>query len=140
MPQKNNIRVVIDNNCWISFLIGRRLSNLVDLLSNERITLVICNELLDELRDVTSRPKFVKYFKKEDVSSLIEFMQIIGESVEPQRSVNVCRDSSDDYLLALAVEGNAQYLITGDADLLVVKNIGSCQIIDVNTFEHLVIG
>ena len=110
MPRKSKLRVNVDTNCWISFLIGRRLSRLVDLLSNERIQLVLCNELLEEIRDVTSRPKFAKYFPKEDVESLIEFMQLIGEVFEPQQQVAICRDEADDYLLALAIEAKANYL------------------------------
>lgn len=138
MRRRTKIRVVVDNNCWISFLIGRRLAKLVDLLSNERVILVICNELLAELRDVTSRPKFVKYFNPSDVESLIEFMQIISETVEPQKTVTLCRDAADDYLLALAAEAKADYLITGDADLLVLNKIERCQIVDVSTFEHII--
>lgn len=138
MRRRTKIRVVVDNNCWISFLIGRRLSKLVDLLSNERVILVICSELLAELRDVTSRPKFAKYFNQSDVESLIDFMQIIGETVEPQQSVKLCRDAADDYLLALAAEAKAEYLVTGDDDLLVIKEIGACQIVDVSTFEQII--
>ena len=55
MPRKTKFRVIVDTNCWISFLIGRRLSKLVDLLSNERIQLIICDELLAEIREVTAR-------------------------------------------------------------------------------------
>ncbi|MBR6083449.1 MAG: putative toxin-antitoxin system toxin component, PIN family [Salinivirgaceae bacterium] len=138
MRRRTKIRVVVDNNCWISFLIGRRLSKLVDLLSNERVILVICSELLAELRDVTSRPKFAKYFNQSDVESLIDFMQIIGETIEPQQSVKICRDAADDYLLALAAEAKAEYLVTGDDDLLVIKEIGACQIVDVSTFEQII--
>jgi putative PIN family toxin of toxin-antitoxin system len=138
MRRRTKIRVVVDNNCWISFLIGRRLSKLVDLLSNERVILVICSELLAELRDVTSRPKFAKYFNQSDVESLIDFMQIIGETIEPQQSVKICRDAADDYLLALATEAKAEYLVTGDDDLLVIKEIGACQIVDVSTFEQII--
>ena len=138
MRRRTKIRVVVDNNCWISFLIGRRLSKLVDLLSNERVILVICSELLAELRDVTSRPKFAKYFNQSDVESLIDFMQIIGETIEPQQSVKLCRDAADDYLLALAAEAKADYLVTGDDDLLVLKEIGACQIVDVSTFEQII--
>lgn len=138
MRRRTKIRVVVDNNCWISFLIGRRLSKLVDLLSNECVILVICSELLAELRDVTSRPKFAKYFNQSDVESLIDFMQIIGETIEPQQSVKICRDAADDYLLALAAEAKAEYLVTGDDDLLVIKEIGACQIVDVSTFEQII--
>ncbi|MBO7143663.1 MAG: putative toxin-antitoxin system toxin component, PIN family [Salinivirgaceae bacterium] len=138
MRRRTKIRVVVDNNCWISFLIGRRLSKLVDLLSDERVILVICSELLAELRDVTSRPKFAKYFNQSDVESLIDFMQIIGETVEPQQSVKLCRDAADDYLLALAAEARADYMVTGDDDLLVLKEIGACKIVDANTFEQII--
>ena len=138
MRRRTKIRVVVDNNCWISFLIGRRLSKLVDLLSNERVISVICSELLAELRDVTSRPKFAKYFNQSDVESLIDFMQIIGETIEPQQSVKICRDAADDYLLALAAEAKAEYLVTGDDDLLVIKEIDGCQIVDVSTFEQII--
>ena len=135
MQRKRNVRVIVDTNCWISFLIGRRLSRLVDLLSNEQVQLVICDELLAEIQEVTSRPKFAKYFPKAEVESLIEFMQIIGESFEPTQDVKLCRDEADDYLLALAMEAHAHYLVTGDQDLLVLREIGTCRIVDVVSFE-----
>ena len=135
MPRKRKLRVIVDTNCWISFLIGRKLSRLVDLLSDERIQLVVCDELLAEIRDVTSRPKFARYFPKEEVESLIEFMQIIGERFEPTQEVKLCRDEADDYLLALAIEAHAHYLVTGDQDLLVLHEIGTCRIVDTVTFE-----
>ena len=136
MPRKSKLRVIVDTNCWISFLIGRRLSRLVDLLSNERIQLVLCDELLEEIRDVTSRSKFAKYFPKEDVESLIEFMQLIGEVFEPKQQVTLCRDEADDYLFALAIEAKANYLVTGDQDLLVLQEIETCRIVDAVTFEQ----
>ena len=80
------------------------------MLSDERIQLVICEELLSEIREVSSRPKFIKYFPKEEVESLIEFMQIIGERFEPTQNVKLCRDEADDYLLALAMEKAIAFL------------------------------
>lgn len=138
MPRKRKLRVIVDTNCWISFLIGRRLSCLVDLLSDERIQLVICEELLDEIREVTSRPKFAKYFPAKEVESLIDFMQIIGETFRPTQQVSLCRDAADDYLLALAIDARAHYLVTGDHDLLVLKKVRTCRIVDVATFEQSV--
>ena len=138
MPKKTKKRVSVDTNCWISFLIGQRLQRLTDLLSDEHIQLIICDELLDEIRDVTSRPKFAKYFPSKEVDSLMEFLQLIGESFNPHQIVQLCRDASDDYLLALAIEANADYLITGDYDLLVLNAIGGCQIVNVETFEQAI--
>ena len=135
MRGKPKLRVIVDTNCWISFLIGRRLSRLVDLLSDERIQLIICEDLLGEIREVTARPKFIKYFPTEEVESLIEFMQIIGERFEPTQKIKLCRDEADDYLLALAIEARAHYLVTGDQDLLVLQEVGTCRIVDAATFE-----
>ena len=139
MPRRQKRRVIVDTNCWISFLIGRRLSRLVDLLSDERIQLVICDDLLAEIREVTFRPKFTRYFPPAEVDSLIDFMQIIGESFVPQEEVHLCRDEADDYLLALAVEANAHFLVTGDQDLLVLHQVGTCRIVDVATFEQTIL-
>lgn len=136
MPRKRKLRVIVDTNCWISFLIGRRLSCLVDLLSDEHIQLITCNDLLDEIREVTSRPKFERYFPAKEVESLIDFMQIIGEAFEPTQQVRLCRDAADDYLLALAIEARAHYLVTGDQDLLELKKINTCRIVDMVTFEQ----
>ena len=139
MPRKRKYRVIVDTNCWISFLIGKRLSRLVDLLSDERVQLVICGELLEEIREVTFRPKFSKYFPKKEVESLIEFMQLIGENFEPRLQVKLCRDEADDYLLSLAIEAHAHYLVTGDQDLLVLQKVKSCRIIDATTFEKMIL-
>ena len=138
MPRKTKERVIIDTNCWISFLIGRRLHRLVDLLSDEHIELIVCDELLDEIRDVTSRTKFTRYFPNKDVESLLEFLQLIGETINPKQSVQLCRDEADDYLLALAIEANADYLVTGDQDLLVLKEVHNCRIVDITEFEQVV--
>ena len=139
MPREYKQRVIVDTNCWISFLIGRRLSRLVDLLSDERIQLIICDELLAEIREVTSRPKLSKYFPKSEIDSLIEFLELIGEHFEPTQTVKLCRDEADDYLLALAIESKAHYLVTGDKDLLVIQKIEHCRIVDVQTFEQSVL-
>ena len=138
MPKATKIRVIVDTNCWISFLIGRRLQRLVDLLSEETIQLIICDELLDEIRDVTSRPKFTNYFPSKEVDSLMEFLHLIGESIYPHQSVQLCRDESDNYLLALAIEANADYLVTGDLDLLILDKVGDCAIVNVETFEQMI--
>lgn len=52
-----NIKVIFDTNVWISFLIGKRMSIIKDYISNGQITIVITNQLLDEIKDVTSREK-----------------------------------------------------------------------------------
>lgn len=132
-------RVIIDTNCWISFLIGKRLSMLVPLLTEEQVNIVLCEELIGEIEDVTSRPKFAKYFPADEVKSLLSFLRLRCTMVEPTCDVEMCRDAADDYLLSLAKTSKAHYLVTGDKDLLVIGKIGNCQIVDPTTFENIIL-
>lgn|SRR5574344_425003 len=133
-----NKKVIIDTNCWISFLIGKRLSILIDLFVNEDIKLVICSDLIKEIIDVTSRPKFSKYFAKNDVDRLIRFIYSKSEVYEIEYKIHLCRDAADDYLLDLAKISEADYLLTGDEDLLILKSFGNCRILDIKSFESII--
>lgn len=74
MPSLRPSKVIIDNNLWISFLIGKELQNLKDLIVNEKIRLVTCDQLINEMKLVTSREKLQKYFDPEKVADLISLL------------------------------------------------------------------
>ncbi len=137
MKQTEKIKVIVDVNIWISFLIGRKLQRIFDVLIKPQIRLVFSKELLDELYDVSQRPKFKKYFSSSDkVTELLEFLPLIGEMVVlPDMIMKRCRDCKDDYLLELAKVSNADFLVTGDKDLLIIKTIGDCQIVTAREFD-----
>ena len=123
MKQNNEIRIIIDTNLWISFLIGRKLSCLLDLLSYLEYQLVVSSELTDEIREVFMRPKFTKYYTADNLNQLLKEI--------PLR----CRVPKEDYLLELVLLSNANFLITGDKDLLEIKQIGNCQIVTAMEFD-----
>ncbi|MBU1820688.1 MAG: putative toxin-antitoxin system toxin component, PIN family, partial [Bacteroidetes bacterium] len=54
-----------------------------------------------------------------------------AEFIVVTSSVDICRDPKDNFLLALAKDGNATHLITGDKDLLVLKTMGETQILTI---------
>lgn len=60
MPSKS-IKVIFDTNVWISFLIGKRLAKIKNHISGGRITIVVTEQLLTEIKIVTSREKLKKY-------------------------------------------------------------------------------
>ncbi len=62
MPSQRPSKVIIDTNLWISFLIGKELQNLKDLITTEKVRLIIAEQLITELKIVTTRPKLQKYF------------------------------------------------------------------------------
>jgi uncharacterized protein len=131
-------RVVIDTNVMISFLIGKRLRKLKDRLSDSTIKLVLTEQLINEIKLVTIRPKFKKYFNKQDVTEFLDLVSIIGVFYKIQDIPKVCRDSKDNFLLSLSLIGNADYLVTGDKDLLDLKEYKGTKIIRASEFEKLV--
>jgi putative PIN family toxin of toxin-antitoxin system len=77
-----NIRVIFDTNVWISFLIGKRLTKIKQYIINRNITIVVTDQLLTELKIVTSREKLKKYFPKDSVTDLIELLEAIAENIK----------------------------------------------------------
>ena len=129
------VRVVIDSNLWISFLIGKKLDCLLELLDNPWFELVSTARLNEEILEVSRRPKLRKYFREENVLLLEEWMNQHFVMVEIDDIPKRCRDPKDDYLLELAVRANAIYLVSGDKDLLDIGQINECRIMTVAQFD-----
>lgn len=121
-------KIVLDTNLWISFLISKRLKEIDNLVKRGEIVLVFSNESIEEFLTVAKRPKFNKYFSDSDLSKLILLFDKYGIIVKVKSRLNDCRDKKDNFLLNLAVDGEAEFLITGDSDLLILKNINKTTI------------
>jgi uncharacterized protein len=70
MPN-NGMRVVIDTNIWISFLIGKSLTGLTDAIIANRVQVLFSDDLFSELLEVLQRPKFKKYFSSAAIEQLL---------------------------------------------------------------------
>lgn len=135
--KKKKVKVIFDTNIWISFLIGRNLSKLKDQIVSGNITVITTPQLLSEIEIVTNRDKFKKYFPPQKVKELIELLNIIGDAYEIQPTHHLCRDPKDNFLLDLIHFSKADYLITGDKDLLEHNPFETAQIITPAEFEKL---
>jgi putative PIN family toxin of toxin-antitoxin system len=129
------MRIILDTNLWISYLISKHLSKIDELILDNRLTVLFSEESLEEFIEVTNRPKFEKYFSKEDVINLLLLFDFYGELVEIKSNIEICRDSKDNFLLNLAVDGKADYLITGDKDLLEIGKIDKTSILTFKEFD-----
>jgi putative PIN family toxin of toxin-antitoxin system len=125
---KTKDRVIVDTNLWISFLLTKDFSKFGKLFVNESITLLFSQELVDEFIQVARRPKFEKYFSLSDLEELLRELSLRAEFVAVSSNIVVCRDPKDDFLLCLAADGKATHLLTGDKDLLELKNFGQTEI------------
>ena len=119
MPNKV-FRIILDTNLWISFLISKDLSKLDQLLYEKNATLIFSQELLEEFLEVTKRPKFRKFFSKKDIENVLETIDEYADYVIVKSKITICRDPKDNFLLSLAKDGKADFLLTGDNDLLVI--------------------
>ena len=136
MQLKQN-KIVIDTNLWISYLITKGFKRLDKLIFTNKARLIFSQELIDEFIAVSKRPKFRNYFSSYDVAKLLELFDTYGEFVKVKSNIKVCRDLKDNFLLSLSVDSQADYLITGDKDLLEIKNFGKTRILSIADFELL---
>ncbi len=132
-----NIRVIFDTNVWISFLIGKRLAVIKAYIEDGTISIVVTEKLLNEIKDVTRREKLQKYFPEKSVRELIKLLETIAENIEIEPKYFINRDKKDNFLLDLIDFSKADYLVTGDKDLLVHNPFLSATIISPSDFEQI---
>ena len=131
------MKVVVDTNIFVSFLLGKLLSNLLPYISKNQIKIITSKEQLAEILLVVDKPKLKKYIQKSDLLNLYNYITNYSEFVVLKHNINVCRDPKDNYLLEIAVNGNADYLITGDNDLLKLVKYCETEIINYREFEKI---
>ena len=96
---------------------------------------MLCSdELLCELDKAVSKPHLTKRVNRPHYEDLMVRLRTEAEPVVICSVVDICRDPKDNFLLALAKDGNADYLITGDNDLLVLKEFGKTKIVTLTEF------
>lgn len=131
-----NVKVIFDTNVWISFLIGKRLSGIRKYISDSSVKIIITEQLITEIKMVTSREKLKKYFPEDAVKELIELLETIAENVNVRATHFINRDAKDNFLLDLIDASKADYLITGDKDLLEHNPFMTAKILTPAQFEE----
>lgn len=96
--------------------------------------IVFSVETLNELIDVLLRPKFDKYLSTEERLEFISRFEIKYKKIETISTFDDCRDSKDNIFLNLAFDVNAQYIISGDKDLLVLHPFHGISIVTASNF------
>jgi uncharacterized protein len=124
-------RIVVDTNIFISFLISDTFNKLDKYLQANKVRFLFSEELLNEFLEVVSRPKIKKYFSDKDLAKLLDSINDHADFIEVTAHVKICRDKKDNFLLALCDDGKADYLLTGDEDLLVLKKFKNTTILKI---------
>ena len=133
MPKRRD-RVILDTNLWISFLINNDFSRLDRIINDKKVVLLYSQELIEEFIEVARRPKFKKYFDEESLQLLLAKMAARAEFIDVESKINICQDPKDNFLLALAKDGKATHLLTGDNELLLIANFSRTIIISMTEY------
>lgn len=129
-------RVVLDTNVLISCLLFRgRVSFLRDWWMARRIVPLMSRATFAEFHHVLAFPKFS--LLSQEIATIINteilpWFEVVEMGVHP---IGRCRDPHDEKFLDLVARGEAEYLITGDQDLLVLGFHGPCRIVTPMVFQ-----
>ena len=132
------MKVVIDVNVWISGLLwGGIPGEILRLAYEKRITSYVSTALMRELEATLQRPKFQPQLRKRDHTA--ESLLVIAASFSQSVSITVSkfddlRDPADARIIATAIAAQAQALITGDRDLLVLQTVQNIRMLTPTQF------
>lgn len=84
--------------------------------------------------ELVQRSKFKRYFSLQDIEELMYKIRTKAQFVTVTSKLDYCRDPKDNFLLALAQDGKATHLLTGDKDLLVLEKIGKTKILTITEY------
>ena len=138
------MRVLLDANILISYLLTpRQTSPILEIVNRGLLgefVLLFPEDLLEELKRKAQEKKYLaERITPEELGRLVDSLSHVSEPIpkisEPIPAVT--RDPKDDYLLAYALVGRADYLVTGDGDLLVLGTAGHLAIVSAREFVRL---
>ncbi|MDD5483507.1 MAG: putative toxin-antitoxin system toxin component, PIN family [Kiritimatiellae bacterium] len=130
------MRIVLDANVIVAAFAARGLCESVLELCLDRHDILLSEPLLDEIRKNLQKKVKLPIHTIEQIEHLLRENGTIfvSESISP----HVCRDPNDVHVLGLTVAGQAECLVTGDNDLLVLKQFRQCQILNPRAFSILI--
>ena len=128
-------RIVIDTNVFISALLIRKsVPFQVVNIAFKQGFILNSDATFSELQQVLTRRKFEKYLTSEERNIFLFKLANESQSIDIKEEIKACRDAKDDKFLELAVNGNADFIVTGDADLLVLNPFRDIEIITPEIF------
>ena len=132
---KHKSRYVFDTNVIVSALLfaqstsGRSLK-----IALNQGALLLSEAVAEELEEVLRRDRFDRYVKRETREEFLQSLIQRATFIEIIAHIEICRDPKDDQYLELAVNGKADCIISGDADLIVLSPFRGIDILPPHEF------
>lgn len=136
------MRVVLDANIYISFFIsrGNSINSILSAWQTKSIQVLTSPEIKAEVLRVFKYPKLDKYLKPADFQTIKYLIEKETIEVNPSKRIEISKDKKDNIYLECALEGKADYLISGDKKhLLPLKKIKKTKILSPAKFTKEVL-
>ena len=131
----SKLRIILDTNILISgLLLSSSTSQQVFDIVTENEILLISESTFSEFYHTITRKKFDKYLSLEKRLQFLAKLRTKASLIEIAETISICRDVKDNKFLELGVSGNANFIITGDKDLLVLHPFRNIDITTLNEF------
>ena len=130
--EKTVPKIVLDTNILISSLISKKSFPylLYQGWRRKKFTLITSEEQLQELKQVLQYPKLRKFINQDEARILVSALQDFTVTVADLPEVNYSKDSDDNLIIATAIAGKADLIVTGDkGDLLILKTVENISIV-----------
>lgn len=119
---EKEIKIIIaDTNLWISLVIKNFNNKFAPLLTSSKIKFISSAELIIEIKETFTKQRLQKHLDQNVITRFWYLFEALVTTIKLTSVVTVCRDPADNYLLSLAKDAGADFLITGDKDLLVLE-------------------
>lgn len=125
------MKVVCDTNILFAAIISPRGTprQVLDAWQRRRFTLLTSRQQLSEIRRVSRYPTIERHTSRAARGALIRRIELTGVILDIKTIPGLCDDPDDDFLLSIALIGQADYLVTGDSHIASVKKIARCRIV-----------
>jgi len=131
------VKAVFDTNVLIAALLTEGLcSGLLIRARKHNFDLVLCDDIIREFKGILTKKFKVSSSDISEITSIIieASSKILHKTISVPR---ICRDPNDDMIIACALDADADYIVTGDEDLLILKRYRNILIINPRHFETL---
>jgi uncharacterized protein len=136
------IRAVLDTNVWVSALLtpGNPPAKILEIALNGEMRLIISPGIIGEIGRVLQYPKLIKALKNHQITSqdvaevILKLLKVALITPGKTLAEGVSNDPADDMVIACALEGQADFIISGDHHLTDLENYQGIKIVDPATF------
>lgn len=126
-PWQRFVRILLDTNVLVSALLSRNgpPGRVLDAIREGRHTLISSPYLLNEIREVCSRPHLRNRISVDELNSLLDNMVSVGHVVSQLPDISLSPDPKDNPILATALAGDAELIVSGDKSHM--QDLGNIQ-------------